>query len=185
MLSAPAVRYLELVSQSWREFVTFNILQYGTRFAFEAEFIAVLEAFRFACGLTDNFDHLVILSDCQSVLHRIQRRSKSTSLLDTRLLGSLLRYANSLYDMGITVELRWSLAHAYVEGNEQVDELAKRFRRSAQYILIRELPDIMVKHVTVTSGSLESLRQALFENIMQRADEEKSENKAIMENAKI
>jgi hypothetical protein len=49
-LSAAAVAYLDFSYKNWRESVTFNTLQYGRSFTLEAEFVAIREAFRIACG---------------------------------------------------------------------------------------------------------------------------------------
>jgi hypothetical protein len=67
-LYASAIRFLDPVTGAWKEFVTFNTLPYGSKFALEAEFIAMSEAFRFACDLTEHFDCLVVFSDCHSML---------------------------------------------------------------------------------------------------------------------
>ena len=80
---------------------------------------------------------------------------------------SLFTYANMLYDLGITAELRWVPAHSSVEGNERVDELARRFRRSAQSILAKEQPGLILNHVTVTPSSAELPRQVLFTELSQ------------------
>jgi hypothetical protein len=58
-------------------------------------------------------------------------------------------------------------AHSRVEGNEQVDELVKRLRKSAQSLLVQESPLPILSNVTITTGSLEGLRQALFEHMTQ------------------
>lgn len=154
-ISASAVRYLDLSSQDWMEFVTLNTLQYGTKFSFEAEFIAVHEAFRIACKLTDDFDRLVILSDCQQVLRGIRSGWGYTSLSNRDLHSGLLSYANLLYDLGITVELRWVPAHSSIEGNEQVDQLAMRARRTTEHNLAREQPGLVLKNITLGSTSMD------------------------------
>jgi hypothetical protein len=63
-LSTAAVSYLDLSSKTSKDFVTFEILLYGTPFAFEAEFLAIQEAFYTASCLTEDFDQLVVFSDC-------------------------------------------------------------------------------------------------------------------------
>jgi hypothetical protein len=80
------------------------------------------------------------------------------------MLESLLAPASCMYDQGIVVEFRWVPAHSGVEGNERVDELVKRLRKSAQSLLAQESPLPILSNVTVTTGSLEGLRQALFEH---------------------
>jgi hypothetical protein len=48
--------------------ITFNTVPHGSTFAIEAEFIAIHEAFRVACGLKEECDRLIIFSDCQHLL---------------------------------------------------------------------------------------------------------------------
>ncbi|WEW57695.1 hypothetical protein PRK78_003162 [Emydomyces testavorans] len=165
-LAAAAVRYLDFSSKSWTELVTLNTLQYGTAFALEAEMIAIHEAFRVACGLMNDFDRLLIFTDCQSILQGIRSKSTFSFLSRPDWITSLFTYANMLYDLGITAELRWIPAHS-VEGNERVDELAKHCRRSAQSILAKEQPDLTLNHVTITPSSTELLRQVLFTKLIQ------------------
>jgi hypothetical protein len=74
-LLTAAAAYVDLSSKNWREFVTFNTLQYGSPFAFEAEFITIQEAFRIACSATEDFDRLLIFSDCQPLLEGMRARS--------------------------------------------------------------------------------------------------------------
>ena len=62
-------------------------------------------------------------------------RNQNSFLTKTEILDSFLAFANCMYDVGIAVELRWVPSHFRVEGNERVDELAKRLRRSAQSVL--------------------------------------------------
>ncbi|KAL9621677.1 MAG: hypothetical protein Q9160_003930 [Pyrenula sp. 1 TL-2023] len=159
-LIAAAVRYLDLSSKGWMEFVTLQTLRYGANFALEAEFMALNEALRWASRLTDDFDRLVIFSDCQSILHGIRAKSPLNSLSKRDMVDNLFYYANSLYDLGITTELRWVPSHSSVEGNERVDELAKQVRRSAQFILAQKSPNSTLNYVTVTPGLLGSLHQA-------------------------
>jgi hypothetical protein len=83
------------------------------------------------------------------------------------MLESLLAFASCIYDQGIVVELRWVPARYRVEGNERVDELVKRLRKSAQSLLAQESPLPILSNVTITTGSLEGLRQALFEHMTQ------------------
>ena len=161
-LAASAVGYLDVLTERWIELVTLNTLCYGTQFALEAEFIAINEAFRVASKLTENFDRLIILSDCQNILKGLRGKSRFSSLTTPGLVDALFLYANSFYDLGITVELRWVPSHSSVEGNERVDELAKQIRRSAQSILAQEAPNHIIKDLTITSSSRESLRQDLF-----------------------
>lgn len=166
-LAVAAVRYLDFSSKSWTELVTLNTLPYGTTFALEAEMIAIHEAFRVACGLMNDFDRLLIFTDCQSILQGIRSKSTFSFLSKPDWITSLFTYANLLYDLGITAELRWIPAHSSVEGNERVDELAKRFRRSAQSILAKEQPDLILHHVSITPSSAELLRQVLFTKLIQ------------------
>ncbi|KAF2124483.1 hypothetical protein P153DRAFT_411527 [Dothidotthia symphoricarpi CBS 119687] len=181
-LSASAVRYLDPSSKRWKESVTFNTLPYGSRFAAEAEFIAIHEAFRVAFKITDEFDRLIIFSDCQQVLQDLRAGSRLPFLTKTEMLGSLLAFANCMYDLGIAVELRWVPSHSGVEGNERVDELAKQLRRSGQSILAQKSPLRNLSNITVSAGSLESLRQALVENITQTTHgTEGNSNKVDME----
>lgn len=65
------------------------------------------------------------------------------------------------------MELRWVPSHSRVKGEERVDELAKRLRRSGQSILAQESPLPNLSNVTVSTCSLESLRQVLVENMTQ------------------
>ncbi|KAH3982864.1 hypothetical protein HBI56_147390 [Parastagonospora nodorum] len=64
-LSALTIRLLHSSSKRWGEMITFNTVPHGSRFAIEAEFVAIHEAFRVACGLTEEYDRLIIFSDCQ------------------------------------------------------------------------------------------------------------------------
>ena len=171
-LTASAIRYLDFSSKDWTELVTLNTLPYGTAFALEAEMIAIHEAFRKACELTNDFDRLLIFTDCQTILEGIRANSTFGILSRLDWIVNLLAYANTLYDLGITAELRWVPAHSSVEGNEQVDELAKRFRRSAQSILAEAQRDISLRHVTITSSSEELLRQILLHKAQSESDEQ-------------
>jgi hypothetical protein len=72
-----------------------------------------------------------------------------------------------MYDHEITLELRWVHSHSGVEGNERVDELFKRLRRSGQAVLAHKSTIPILSNVTVTAGSLDSLRQALVGNTTQ------------------
>jgi hypothetical protein len=75
-------------------------------------------------------------------------------------------YANSLYDLGIAVELRWVPAHSSIEGNERVDRLAKRCRRMAQSLLTGKLAGVMLKDITVTSSSPEEIYRTILSHIV-------------------
>ena len=87
-LAAAAVRYLDFSSKDWKELVTLINLPFGTRFALEAEMIAIHEAFSKACELTDNFDRLIIFTDCQSILEGLIKESKFSYLSTlTRQVG--------------------------------------------------------------------------------------------------
>ena len=164
-LITSAVRYLDLITKRWMEFVTFNTLSYGSQYAFEAEFVAVHEAFRLASEFTGDFDRVVIFLDNQAVLHGLKKKSTFPGISRSEFVNGLLRYANSLYDLGITVELQWVPAHSAVEGNERVDKLATGYRRTAQLLIDQEAPGLVVNNVTITPGSLPSLRQALFDGV--------------------
>lgn len=74
-------------------------------------------------------------------------------------LAHLCKYA---YDHGIIVELRWGPGYSSVESSEMVDELAKRLRRCAQFIMHEEQLDLIVHHVSITPTSTELLRQDLL-----------------------
>ncbi|KAK2754715.1 hypothetical protein FQN54_006848 [Arachnomyces sp. PD_36] len=171
-LTAAAIRYLDLSSKNWMELVTLNTLPYGTTFSLEAEMIALHEAFRKACELTNDFDHLLIFSDCQSLLEGIRANSTFSILSRPDWIVNLLAYANMLYNLGITAELRWVPAHSSVEGNERVDELARQSRRAAQFILTQAQRDINLCHVTITSSSEELLRQILLQEAQSESDEQ-------------
>jgi len=171
-LAASAIRYLDLSSKDWTELVTLNTLPYGTAFALEAEMVAVQEAFRKACELANDFDRLVIFTDCQTLLEGIRANSTFSILSRPDWIANLLAYANMLYDLGITAELRWVPAHSSVEGNERVDELAKRCRRSVQSILAKAQRDISLRHVTVTSSSAELLCQIILHKAQSESDEQ-------------
>lgn len=120
----------------------------------EAESIATDEAFHAASGLTDEYDGLTMIFDCQHLLHGLKAGSGLPYLSLKEKLSTLSTYANLLYDLGISVELRWLPSHFAVEGNEQVNELGTRFRRSGQGIMAREFLDHIVSDVIVTAGSL-------------------------------
>jgi ribonuclease HI len=166
-LGVAAVRYLNFSSKNWTEMVTMNTLRYGPAFVIEAELIAIHEAFRMACGLEKHFDRLLIFSDCQAALQGIRSKSTFSYLSCPDLISSLFTHANMLYDLGIIAELRWIPAHSSVEGNERVDELAKRFRRSAEAILAKgPSPDLILNYVTITPGSEESLHQVFLAKLM-------------------
>ncbi|KAF2470842.1 uncharacterized protein BDR25DRAFT_354751 [Lindgomyces ingoldianus] len=171
-LTAAAVRYLDFSSKDWAELITFNTLPYGSAFALEAEMIAIHEAFRKACELTNDFDRVLIFTDCQSILQGIKSKSTFSFLSKPDWIMNLFTYANMLYDVGITVELRWVPAHSAVEGNERVDELAKRFRRAARSILAKEQPDLILRHVTIITTSEELLRQDLFQKAQLQSEEQ-------------
>jgi hypothetical protein len=79
--------------------------------------IAIHEAFRVACGLVNDFDRLLIFTDCQSILEGIRSKSTFSFLSNPDLIPSLFTYANMLYDLGITAELRWIPVYSSVEGN--------------------------------------------------------------------
>ncbi len=64
-----------------------------------------------------------------SELHGLRRKD---------VKDDLFVLANSLYDMGITVELRWVPAHAGIEGNERVDKLASRSSKAAISLLAKK-----------------------------------------------
>jgi hypothetical protein len=49
-LSAAAVAYVDFSSKEWKESVTLKTLRYGTRFAFEAEFVAIKRLFALHAG---------------------------------------------------------------------------------------------------------------------------------------
>jgi hypothetical protein len=60
---------------------------------------------RIACGLTDEFDRLVILFDRQQVIQSMQSGSKMAEFCSKKeVVGSLFAYANRLYDLEITIE---------------------------------------------------------------------------------
>jgi ribonuclease HI len=172
-LSAAVVSYLDSLSKNWKEFVTFNTLQYGTSFASEAELIAIQEAFCIACGLTDDFDRLLIFSDCQSILEGIRTKSTFAFLPNKDVVNNVFMYANSLFNLGITVELRWTPAHSSIEGNERVDKLAKQCRRIAQGLLAQKLPDVMLKHVTIALSSPEEPHQTLLSWVTHQLQKDK------------
>jgi hypothetical protein len=88
-LTASAAGYLDPSSQRWEESVTFNTLPYGSRFAAEAEFIAIHEAFRVAHKTIDRFGRLVIFSDCQQALQDLKVGSRFSFLTKLEMLDSL------------------------------------------------------------------------------------------------
>jgi hypothetical protein len=103
------------------------------------------------------------LSNFQNVLEGIRAGSRLPFLKKTEIFDNFLKFANGMYDLGITMELRWVPSHSGVEGNERVDELVKRFRRSGQAILAPHSSLPILSNITVMAGSLDSLRQALLE----------------------
>jgi ribonuclease HI len=113
-ISAAAAVYVEFSSMKWKDSVAVNTLQYGTRFVDEAELIAIQEAFRIASRLTDNFDRLLIFFDAQSVLDSLKAQRSFNWLPKKDVLNDVFRYVNSLYDLGISVELRWCPAHSSI-----------------------------------------------------------------------
>ncbi|PSN60209.1 hypothetical protein BS50DRAFT_593982 [Corynespora cassiicola Philippines] len=174
-LAASAVSYLDIPTEHWIDSATINTLYLGAKYSLEAEFIAIKEAFRIAHERTEDFDRLIILSDCQSILKGLRNASKFRSSITSELVDELFFYANSFYDSGVTVEIRWVPAHSFVAGNERVDEVATHVRRSAQRILTQEAPSRFVKDLTLTSLSMESIYEALFgEGIFGYQDEETS-----------
>jgi ribonuclease HI len=164
-MSAVAVAYLDFPSMEWKDLITINTLRYGTRFSIEAELMAIREAFRIACELTDVFDRLLIFSDCQTVLEGIKARRMFHYLPKKDVLYDVFTYANSLYDLGILVELRWIPSHS-IEGNERVDELANQCRRTAQALLAQTRQDVILKDVALSSP--EELHQTLRSQIIQQ-----------------
>ena len=158
-LAAAAVRYLDFSSKDWTELVTLINLPFGTKYALEAEMIAIHDAFRKACELTDNFDRLLIFTDCQSILDGLIAKSKFSYLSKPDWITNLFTYANMLYDLGITAELRWVPSHSSVEGNERVDKLAVRLRRYGQSLLPQDEPEFILFHVQIPPNSAELLRE--------------------------
>lgn len=61
-LAVSPMKFLHPSLKLLREIVTFNGLPYGPRLTMEIEFIAIREAFRIACGLTDEYDYIFRLS---------------------------------------------------------------------------------------------------------------------------
>ncbi|KAF2434071.1 hypothetical protein EJ08DRAFT_694096 [Tothia fuscella] len=177
-LIAAAVRYLDPSTKDWVELVTFNTLPYRSRFSMEAEMIAIHEAFRKACEIMDGFDSILIFTDCQSILEGIKSKSAFSYLSNPDWIPSLFTYANMLYEVGITVELRWVPAHSSVEGNERADELAKRLRRTVGIIIADNLPGLILSHVTITPSSEEILRDFLFRKANIKAQEQVQKGEA-------
>jgi hypothetical protein len=89
-------------------------------------------------------------------------------------------YANSLYDLGISVELRWCPAHSSIEGNERADKLAEGCRKFVQTFLARTPSDVILD-VTMTLSSLEEVNRtrAVLSQITQQwlIDNENIESK--------
>jgi len=168
-----AVRFLDHKSNTWTEFVLLSMHKYRRCYATDAECIAVHEAFRLASRLTDEFDLLVILSDCQTVVRGIRDRTLPRHLCDTSWATSLFWYANMLNDLGIVVELRWVPGHSKVEGNEQVDVLARQSRVCAQMWLGQNVQDLMLQNVTIMARSRQSILLAIRRKIDWRAGNEK------------
>lgn len=97
-LVASAVRYLDPASNSWVELITPNTLLYSSRLALEAEITAVSEALRIACQLVDDFDRLVVFTNCQSCLHALRPISTYRALLSRDGIKSIISRDNLLYD---------------------------------------------------------------------------------------
>ena len=129
ILTAAAAAYRDFSSKEWKDSITVKITPRGIRMrpSLEAEFLAIQEAFRIACELSDNFDTLLIFSDCQSILQCLRTRKPFRSLRMKDIANNTFMYANELYNLGIIVELRWVPGHALIEGNERVDKLAEPF----------------------------------------------------------
>lgn len=162
-----AIRYLDPLSENWRELVTFNTLPYGSNFSFEAEMIAIHEAFRVACDLVDSFDHLLIFTDSQTVQHHLKGRLTFSFLSKRAWLTNLFKFANLLYDDEISAEFRWVPAHSGGEGNEKVDELAKNFRRTLQAILAKDRLFLTVESLSYVPDPIEMLRHVVMEKVVQ------------------
>ncbi|KAF2666173.1 hypothetical protein BT63DRAFT_458536 [Microthyrium microscopicum] len=161
-LVTSAVTYLDWSSKTWTELITLNTLKCGARYSEEAEMIAIQEAFRVACNKSEDFDHLIILSDCLGLLEGLKRRETFTYFSRPELRNSLVKYANILYDLGIIVELRWVPAHEGIEGNERADTLATVLRRSVQSMMIEHWPGLTLQDVTITPCSAHSMLQDIF-----------------------
>jgi ribonuclease HI len=130
-ITAAAVGYRHPSSKSWVEFVTLNTLGQGPHRALQTEFIAIHEAFRVASKLTSHFDHLLIFSDCQVVLNKLPTQS-IFDYVPKKWIHNLFRHANSLSDLGITVDLQWVPKFCRVEGHVRVDRLARKTRTSSK-----------------------------------------------------
>ncbi len=159
-----AVGYLDPVTKIWTELVAINTIPYGAAYPLQAEMIAICEAFRIACELSDHIDRLMIFSDCQSVLTGIRKQSRFECLSDLVMLKTLFRHANELYDLGVIAELHWVPAHSGVEGNEKVDRVARRVRKHVASYLKKWKLSRVFRNVAVNPASKE-----WFLEVMHRA----------------
>jgi hypothetical protein len=61
----------------------------------------------------------------------IKNESSFASLREMHIINGIFERANTLYDLGVRVELHWVPGHAHIEPHDRVDECARDDRRLA------------------------------------------------------
>ena len=90
---------------------------------FDTEVFAILQAANLLCDREERGQRYTVFSDSQAAIARVQHDRIGPA---HALAKAVTRAVDSITSRDNTVTLRWTPAHAGVEGNEQADMTAKR-----------------------------------------------------------
>ena len=144
-----AIGYHDPLSGEWEAHITVSHHPSWT----EATLISIQEAFRAAATLADHIDQLIVFSNAQEVLMKLEKSSDISWVRDEVLVEGVQQAARKLKERGMQVDLHFVPNRTKIEGHRRVGILSRNYKKKVLAVAPKELleydidfPPIRLKH---------------------------------------